>query len=96
VPFQEDEWIGSALSFGEGDEAPSVAVTMPDVRCSMINLDPDTARPAPEMLRAVVRANQNKAGAYGTVRRTGGLAEGQPVLLHPSTHHATLRCDPTG
>jgi len=50
-PFQEDEWLGGALSFGEGDDAPAIAVTMHDVRCSMVNLDPDSARPAPEMLR---------------------------------------------
>jgi uncharacterized protein YcbX len=28
VPFQEDEWVGGVLSFGEGDDAPAVAVTM--------------------------------------------------------------------
>jgi len=80
-PFQEDEWVGGVLSFGEGDEAPAVAVTMPDVRCSMLNLDPDTAKPAPEMLKAVVRANQNNAGVYGTVTRTGRVATGQKVFL---------------
>jgi uncharacterized protein len=80
-PFQEDEWVGGVLSFGEGDEAPAIAVTMSDVRCSMLNLDPDTARPAPEMLKAVVRANQNNAGVYGSVTRTGRVAMGQKVFL---------------
>src|SRR5271169_2058124 len=28
VPFQEDEWVGSVLSFGEGDGAPAITVTM--------------------------------------------------------------------
>src|SRR5271165_2884861 len=81
APFQEDEWVGGVLSFGEGDDAPAIAVTMRDVRCSMVNLDPDTAAPAPEMLKAVVRANQNNAGIYGTVTRLGRLAVGQTVLL---------------
>jgi MOSC domain-containing protein len=81
VPFQEDEWLGGVLSFGEGDDAPAIAVTMRDVRCSMLNLDPDSATPAPEMLKAVVRANQNNAGVYGTVTRTGRLAVGQTVFL---------------
>jgi hypothetical protein len=40
----------------------SRAVTKRDVRCAMLNLNPDTARPAPEMMKAVVRANQNNAG----------------------------------
>ncbi len=85
VPFQEDEWVGGVLSFGEGDDAPAVAVTMRDVRCSMVNLDPDSATPAPEVLRAVVRANQNNAGIYGAVTRIGRVAVGQAVLLRAAT-----------
>jgi uncharacterized protein YcbX len=81
VPFQEDEWLGGVLSFGEGDDAPAIAVTMRDVRCSVVNLDPDSAGPAPEVLKAVVRANQNNAGIYGTVTRIGRLAVGQTIRL---------------
>jgi uncharacterized protein YcbX len=81
VPFQEDEWLGGVLSFGEGEDTPAITVTMRDVRCSMVNLDPDSASPAPEVLKAVVRANQNNAGIYGTVTRIGRLAVGQTILL---------------
>jgi uncharacterized protein YcbX len=81
-PFQEDEWVGGVLSFGEGDDAPAITVTMRDVRCSMVNLDPESAASAPEVLKAVVRANQNTAGIYGTVTRIGRLAVGQTVVLH--------------
>jgi uncharacterized protein YcbX len=88
-PFQEDEWVGGVLSFCEprsegGDEvsyAPAIAVTMRDERCSMVNLDPDTASPAPEVLKAVIAANQNFAGIYGTVARIGRLAVGQTVFF---------------
>jgi uncharacterized protein len=85
VPFQEDEWLGGVLSFGEGDDAPAITVTMRDVRCSIVNFDPDSASPTPEVLKAVVRANQNNAGIYGTVTRTGRLAVGQTILLRPAT-----------
>ena len=81
-PFQEDGWVGGVLSFGEGDDAPAIAVTMRDARCSMVNLDPDSAMPAPEVLKAVVRANQNHAGIYGAVTRTGRLAVEQTISLH--------------
>ena len=84
-PFQEDAWVGSVLSFGEGDDAPAIAVTMRDVRCSMVNYDPDSASPAPEMMKAVVRANQNQAGIYAVVTRTGRLAVGQKIFLHATT-----------
>jgi MOSC domain-containing protein len=79
--FQEDGWVGGVLSFGEDDDAPSINVTMRDVRCAMLNLDPETAIPAPEVLKTVVRANQNNAGVYGTVTRTGRLAVGQSIFL---------------
>jgi uncharacterized protein len=81
-PFQEDQWAGGVLSFGEEDDAPAVTVTMRDVRCSMVNFDPDSARPAPEVLKAVVRTHQNTAGVYGAVTRIGRLAVGQTIVLH--------------
>ena len=81
VPFQEDEWVGGVLSFGEGDDAPSVAVTMRDLRCSMVNLDPESAEPATEVMKTIVGANQNHAGIYGTVTRIGRLAVGQTILF---------------
>ena len=84
-PFQEDKWLGGALSFGEGDDAPAIAVTMRDVRCSMVNLDPDSASPAPEVLKAVVREHQNTAGIYGAVTRIGRLAVGQLIFLRAAT-----------
>ena len=85
VPFQEDEWVGGVLSFGEGDDAPAIAVTMRDERCSMVNLDPDSASPAPEVMKVVVHANQNNAGIYGAVTRIGQLAVGQPILFRAAT-----------
>lgn len=81
APFQEDAWLGGVLSFGEGDHAPAITVTMLDVRCSMVNLEPDSASPAPEMLKAVVQTHQNTAGIYGAVTRTGTLAIGQTIFL---------------
>ena len=81
APFQEDEWVGGVLSFGEGNAAPAIAVTMRDERCSMVNIDPDSAARAPEVQKAVVRANRNTAGIYGVVTRIGRLAVGQTVFL---------------
>jgi hypothetical protein len=81
IPFQEDEWLGGVLSFGDGDDASAVTVTMRDERCSMVNLDPDSAHSAPEVLKAVVRAHDNTAGIYGAVTRIGRLAVGQTIFL---------------
>jgi uncharacterized protein YcbX len=86
--FQEDGWLGGVLSFGDGDGAPAITVTMRDIRCSMVNLDPDTASPAPEVLKAVVRVNQNNAGIYGAVTRIGRLFVGQTIFLRAGDRDA--------
>ena len=62
-----------------------ITVTMRDLRCSMVNLDPDSASPSPEVMKAIVRVNQNHAGIYGAVTRIGRLAVGQTVLLRAAT-----------
>jgi len=79
--FQEDAWVGGTLTFGDGDAAPTIAVTMPDLRCAMVNFDPDTAESAPEVMKAIARANQANAGIYATVTRTGRLAVGQGIFF---------------
>ena len=58
----------NAVDRGSG---AAVNVTIRDERCMMINLDPDTAKQDPRVMKAVVRLNKNNAGAYGTVARTG-------------------------
>ncbi len=88
-PFLEDEWLGGVLSFGDSDDAPAISVTQRDVRCSMVNIDPDSAKPTPEVLKTVVRVNQNNAGIYGAVTRTGRIAVGQTILLR-SAHNASV------
>jgi uncharacterized protein YcbX len=80
-PFAEDGWVGGTLVFGDHDPMPAVSITALDVRCMMINLDPDTAIQDPRMLKTVVRLNANNAGVYGTVVRTGAIHVGQTVSL---------------
>lgn len=84
-PFLEDGWIGGRLVFGSDKDGPIVSLTMPDLRCVMINLDPDTAQQDPRVMKAAVRLNKNNAGAYGTVARTGQINVGQPVSLITET-----------
>jgi uncharacterized protein len=78
-PFEEDGWVGKILEFGSDGTGPAISVTMRDERCVMINLDPDTAVASPEVIKTVVRMNENHAGVYGTVVRTGELRVGQVV-----------------
>ncbi|MDP9179774.1 MAG: MOSC domain-containing protein [Gemmatimonadota bacterium] len=80
-PFEEDRWVGRTLMFGEGNSGAALRVTMRDERCVMVNLDPDTAERDSEVMKTVVRMNENYAGVYGTVVRAGELRVGQVVTL---------------
>lgn len=91
VPFQEDEWVGGVLSFGEGAGGAALAVTNRDERCSMVNFDPDSARSTGEVLKAIVRERDNQAGVYAAVTRRGRLAVGQPVFFEPASGRRTER-----
>ena len=80
-PFLEDAWVGGTLVFGSSEPRPAVSVTARDVRCVMINLDPDTAGHDKRVMKTVVRLNGNNAGVYGTVVQTGTIRVGDPVSL---------------
>lgn len=82
--FEEDEWVGGVLSFGDTNEGASIFITNRDERCAMVNFDPDSARPAAEVLKAIVRVRDNKAGVYGTVTRRGRIVAGQSVFFTPA------------
>ena len=82
-PFREAGWVNGTLVFGGAEPRVSVSVTANDVRCMMINLDPDSARQDARVMRAVVRRNDNVAGVYGAAVRTGMVHVGQEVWLAP-------------
>jgi uncharacterized protein YcbX len=76
--LEEDDWVGCVLAF---DDGPEVAVTMRDERCAMLNIDPDSARIDPNVMKTVVRLNGNTAGVYATVLRRGRLVVGQRMSI---------------
>ena len=81
APFIEDTWVGGTLLFGDGEPRAAVRVTARDVRCVMVNLDPDTAARDARVMKTVVRLNGNTAGVYGTVVETGPIRIGDAVTL---------------
>src|SRR3972149_6716861 len=63
--FLEDRGGGGNLVFGKSEPRPAVTVVARDLRCVMVNLDPDTATKDARVMRTVVRLNKNTAGVYG-------------------------------
>ena len=83
-PFREDDWVGGTLVFGKDETAAAVSVTAHDVRCMIINLDPDTAKQDARVLKTVVALNSNNAGVYGSTLRCGTIRVGHAVRFIPS------------
>ncbi len=81
APFPENAWVGKLIVFGEANDAPAMTAAQLDVRCGMVNLDPDTAEVTPQILKAVVQTNQNCAGVYGAALRTGKISVGDRVFV---------------
>ncbi len=79
--FLEDGWVGGTLVFGDSEPGPAVRVTLRDLRCMMVNLDPDTGTQEARVMKTIVRMNKNTAGVYGTVVQTGTIRVGEPVSL---------------
>jgi uncharacterized protein YcbX len=80
-PFAEDQWVGKTLRFGTDDNGPAVSVTLRDLRCVMINLDPETAEADTSVMKAALRLNANHAGVYATVISSGELRIDQKVYV---------------
>jgi uncharacterized protein YcbX len=81
-PFVEDSWIGHVLAFGSEGAGAAMTVSMRDLRCPMVNLDPETAAPDLRILRAVGQSHDACAGVYGSTFTTGTIRVGDELHLH--------------
>ena len=81
APFAEDRWVGHVITIGDDENESAIYVTKRDVRCKMISLDPDNADHDPSVLKTAVRLNDNNAGVYGTVIRTGTIKTGDSIFV---------------
>jgi uncharacterized protein YcbX len=76
--FAEDGSVGRRLKLGA---KAVVSILERDPRCKMITLDPETAKPSPDILRQVTRAHEGKAGVYAAVLVEGTVRQGDPIEL---------------
>ena len=74
--FSENDLVGHKVRIGS---KVIIAALERDPRCQMITLDPDTAMPNPEVLRAVARGHEGTAGIYGAVLAEGIIRSGDAV-----------------
>ena len=77
-PFEEDAWVGCLLQIG--DET-LIGVTQRDTRCMMVNLDPESGKQDPRVLKTIAQGHQRQVGIYANVVRRGAIRAGDPVRL---------------
>jgi uncharacterized protein len=77
----EDSWKGKSIIIGNAPDAPALLVTTDDLRCTMVNIDPETAATDPLILKTIVTTRNNCAGVYGTILRCGTIRTGDSVYI---------------
>ena len=70
-PFAEDALSGTILRFGEGNDAPEIALLERIPRCRMVALDPDTTAEDRTILRYLAQHHKGRVGIYARVLRAG-------------------------
>jgi uncharacterized protein YcbX len=80
-PFEEEEWLGGLLIFGDRPDSARIRANRKDPRCMMVNLDPELAEQNPAVLRAIVRERDTCAGLYASVEAIGTIQVGDPVCF---------------
>ncbi len=80
-PDVEDQWVGRALVFGDGEQAARVRILRPDHRCMMVNLSPEHAGQNPAVLREIAQSRDNCLGLYASTETMGPLRVGDAAYL---------------
>lgn len=78
APFVENSWVGNVVKIGDSAQ---VGITSTDERCMMINLNPETAKQDPAVLRTVTHKHEQQMGIYGNVVVPGWIRVGDTIEL---------------
>lgn len=79
--YPEDRWVGELLVFGDRNNSARIRGNRKDVRCMIVNLNPETARQDPVVMKEIVANRRNLLGIYGTTERPGTICVGDVVHL---------------
>jgi uncharacterized protein YcbX len=80
-PYEEEDWLGGLLVFGDREDSARIRLDRKDPRCMMVNLDPVRADQNPAVLKEIVRNRDQCAGLYASTDTVGTIAVGDHVRL---------------
>ncbi len=92
APFEEDEWVGSAVRIG----AAVVRMDRRDSRCIIVNVDPASGLPDSHLLKVIGTTRGACAGVYGTTVLPGLIRVGDPVVVEMRPQVVSVQRVPTG
>ena len=77
--ISEEAWLGTTLRFGSAPDSARVQVNYPTQRCMMVNLEPETGKSNPAVLKTVAQSFSACAGVYAAVQTLGTVRIGDEV-----------------
>lgn len=81
IPYEEDEWLGKLLIFGDNPYSAKLVAVKLDPRCATVNYHPETGEPNPNVLKAIVKNHNNTLGIYCAIIGEGKIRAEDPVYV---------------
>jgi uncharacterized protein len=76
--YPEDHWVGRSLAIG----GARIRIALRDVRCGMVNMDPDTLAKTPAVLKTIATQRETCLGVYAYVEQPGLVRVGDPIMFY--------------
>lgn len=81
IPYEEDEWLGKLLMFGDNPDSAKLVAVKLDPRCATVNYHPETGESNPNVLKAIVKNHNNNLGIYCAIIDEGKIRAEDPVYV---------------
>lgn len=79
--FPEEQWLKHLLVFGDRDQSARIRINRKTVRCMVVNVQEQSAKQNPAVLKSLVEQRRNCLGVYGTIERPGNIRVGDVIRL---------------
>lgn len=76
----EQTWVGRQVLIGDANPV-HLALSYPDPRCMMPNLNPDTLEQDPRILRNIAQHQNNHMGIFASILTPGTIRLNDPIYL---------------
>jgi uncharacterized protein YcbX len=80
-PYHEEAHLNRSIALGDLQNSARLRIVRRNVRCSLVNLDPQTATPNPRILETVIATRGNLLGVYGVPEQIGFIQLGQGLFF---------------